>query len=233
MTGSNPQRPDRAAIETALGAFLGEIEQVPPAFSALKIKGERAYKLARRQEEVSLAARRVRVDEFQLLEVPDCDHAIFSVTCGKGTYIRSLARDLAQALGTLGHVTALRRLRVGRFAENALIPLDSLESLGHSAALADRLLPLETVLDDIPALALSDEQALRIRHGQAVPLFAVKTLAGEPVTLADLEKDQVAQDGTKAASVPAAIGCGFCRKKPVALLRYEDGRLAPVRVFNL
>ena len=127
-------RPDEAAIRAALPAFIGEIEQRPPAYSALKQEGRPAYARARAGEVVELASRRVRIDGFELESKPDRDHAVFRVDCGKGTYIRSLARDLAVLLGTVGHVAELRRLKVGRFSAQTAISLANLASLGHSPA---------------------------------------------------------------------------------------------------
>jgi tRNA pseudouridine55 synthase len=169
----SPNRPDDGAIRAALSAFRGTIQQIPPQFSALKIDGERAYALARRQQPVALAARPVDVYTFDLVEIIRTDAARFAVQSGAGTYIRALARDLAVALGTVGHVSRLRRTEVGPFTEKRAIALDKLEALGHIAAASAYLLPIRTALDDIPALALTAEEARRLRHGQAVALFPV------------------------------------------------------------
>ena len=120
-------------IEAILGQFRGEIMQVPPAFSAIKIDGERAYDLARAGEAVELAPRPVSIDRLDLVGCPDADHAVFEVECGKGTYIRSLARDMGRALGCLGHVAALRRVRVGPFLEGDMISLEKLAEMSHKA----------------------------------------------------------------------------------------------------
>lgn len=162
-------RPAAAAIEAALPAFKGPIEQVPPAFSAIRIDGERAYARARAGEAVEMQSRSVTIHEIRLLGLPDADHAELEILCSKGTYVRSLARDLARALGTVGHVSALRRTRHGPFGEAVAIPLDKLGALGHIApapGLGAHLLPLETALDDIPALAVSGEDAARLKQGQ-------------------------------------------------------------------
>jgi tRNA pseudouridine55 synthase len=213
VTGSSDVRPDRAAILAALPAFVGTIDQVPPAFSAIKIGGERAYKLARAGEAVEMVSRQVTVLRLDLLEeTPDL--ARFEVECGKGLYVRALGRDLAKALGTLGYIAELRRTRVGPFGENTAISLDKLEALGHSAAASETLLPIETVLDDIPALALNDTDAARLRQGQPVQVLGT----GFPAS-------RLPEDG--------AIALATANGKPVALARMERGMLRPVRVLNL
>lgn len=164
--------PSRAEIEAALPHFCGDISQIPPLFSAIKKDGARAYDLARAGEEFELAARQVRIDAISLLPGADAQQVRLQVDCGKGVYIRSLARDLGRFLGSCAHVGSLRRTRVGRFEEKTALGLEKLTALGHSApdlaALDACLLPLETVLDDIPALALSADAASRIKQGQAI-----------------------------------------------------------------
>ena len=210
-------RPTRAEIEAALPAFLGEIEQMPPRFSAVKLQGERAYDLARDGQEFELKKRLVEIHELTLLDIPDEDHAELEMRCGKGVYVRSLARDLGEALGTFAHVSALRRTAVGAFTEDKSISLDSLEALGHSPAAFEHLLPIETALDDIPALALSEAEALSLKRGQSVSLLS--RLYKERITALDLEVGEVV--------------CAMAKGKPVALARYEGGSLSPVRVLNL
>ncbi len=217
VTATSSVRPTAEEIEAALGGFLGEIEQVPPAFSAVKVEGRRAYALAREEKPVKLEPRTVRVDRFRLVEVPDADHAVFEVVCGKGTYIRSLARDLARRLGTFGHVAAIRRTAVGPFAEKDAISLDKLESLGHSAAALGQLLPVETVLDDIPALALTEVEADRLRQGRAIQV------------LRNADKQMV--DGLADGEIVCAMSDG----RLVALTRLDQGpvvQLHPVRVLH-
>ncbi|MEO0411099.1 MAG: tRNA pseudouridine(55) synthase TruB [Pseudomonadota bacterium] len=159
-------RPMPADLSEALKSFVGTIEQTPPAFSAIKVNGKRAYALARAGETVALKSRPV---EIHALKIVSCQahSALIDVRCGKGTYIRSLARDLAKQLGTQGHVTRLERCRVGPFALQDAISLEKLESSRHKPGL---LLALETVLDDIPALAVSGEAAQKIKHGQAIEI---------------------------------------------------------------
>ena len=208
VTAVSPVRPTDGGIRQALSAFVGDIEQVPPAFSALKIDGKRAYDLARAGEIVDLKSRRVVVERLQLVTRPDADHADFVVGCGKGTYIRSLGRDLALALGTVGHLSALRRTAAGPFREEAAISLPKLEALGHIPALLGALAPVVTALDDIPALALTEAQADRLRHGQSVLLTRDAPPFG--------------------ALVRAEVG-----NRLVALVRSDGVSLKPVRVFNL
>lgn len=217
---TSAMRPDDAAIGAALPSFLGRIMQLPPRFSALKIAGERAYDLAREGAAVELAPRPVRIDRFALVGRPDEDHAEFEVDCGKGTYVRSLARDLARQLGSVGHVSALRRLSVGRFTLDSAISLDALASLDHGAAVERLLLPIETALDDIPALALTDAEAHRLKMGQAVALLRRQ----------DRDRlDAIALDAPDGETTVLAV----CSGTPVALARIDGAELRPVRVLNL
>ncbi len=175
VANASESRPEAAAIQALLPRFVGTIEQIPPRFSAIKIGGERAYDLARDGETVEISPRAVTIYRLELLETPDPDHAVLAAECGKGTYVRALARDLGRLLGAFGHVSALRRSRVSPFSESDMISLERLESLCHRAAagegnLADLLLPVETALDDIPALAVSPADAARLNRGQAVLL---------------------------------------------------------------
>ncbi len=171
IIATSPARPSDAEIEAALPAFRGEIMQVPPIYSAIKVAGERAYDLARGGQVVELAPRPARIDRFELESRPDADTAVFRVESGKGVYMRSLARDLARACGTLGHIATLRRMRVGPFHEKDAIPLDKLLAVGDIPPPSpDLLLPVATALADIPALALSEAETARLMHGQALSL---------------------------------------------------------------
>lgn len=208
VTATSGVRPDDAAIAGALAAFCGEIEQMPPVFSALKVEGQRAYDLARAGETVELKPRKVLIERLEFLGRPDRDHADFVVGCGKGTYIRSLGRDLALALGTVGHLSMLRRTVAGPFREAAAISLPKLEALGHIPALFGALAPVATALDDIPALAVTEAQADRLRQGQPVLLTRDAPPSG--------------------ALVRAELG-----DRLVALVRSDGTALKPVRVFNL
>jgi tRNA pseudouridine55 synthase len=219
VTATSTVRPDAAAITAALPAFTGVIQQVPPDYSAIKVAGQRAYDLARRKEAVELAARPVHVVSFTLLATPDSEHARFRVECGKGTYIRALVRDLAPVLGTLGHISVLRRTQTGPFTENGAISLENLEALGHKAADSEFLLPTRTVLADIPALALTEEEARRMIQGQAIalwPLVKRSPLIGPNGT--GLEQGTPVQ--------------ALCGDKLIAVAEVGNGMIRPVRVLN-
>jgi len=211
---THDHRPDRDAIRRALAAFTGAIQQVPPDYSAIKVGGQRAYAMARRDEKVDLAPREVIVSRFDLTSTPDPDHACFEVACGKGTYIRALVRDLAQALGTVGHISQLRRTKCGVFSESGAISLANLEALGHKAADSAYLLPVTTVLDDIPALALTDEEARRVSLGQAIALWPVAKRS--PLT----------------GLSPGMAVQAKCGDKLIAVAEVGDGMVRPVRVMN-
>ena len=208
-------RPVETEIRNALPQFVGEIMQVPPVYSAIKIDGQRAYDLARNGEDIELVARPIYIAKLELVAIQDADNAIFSVVSGKGAYMRGLARDLARALGTVGHIASLRRTAVGPFREIDTISLDELDSFGQSPAASGGLRPVETPLDDIPALALTEQEAARLRNGQAVSL----------IQKADLERISAFKDGETVLAT--ATG------KPVALARYGAGQVRPVRVLHI
>lgn len=219
IVGESAARPDATAIIAALPSFTGTILQRPPSYSAIKVAGRRAHALARAGEAPELAARPVAIAALRLLGMPDPDHADFEAEVGAGTYIRSLAGDLAAALGTLGHVATLRRLRVGRFAEEQAISLERAVALGHSLAASEHLLPIETALDDIPALAVTAEEAARLRHGQRVALRNPR----ERLLTGPVDADGIAE-----GTVVSARHDGVA----VALARIEAGALRPVRIIN-
>jgi tRNA pseudouridine55 synthase len=215
VTARSAARPAPADVEAALGAFVGEIDQVPPAFSAIKLNGERAYDLARAGLAPQLEPRRVRIDSLRLLGAPDADHVELELDCGKGTYVRALARDLAAATGAVGHVSRLRRLRVGPFTAERAIGLERLEELCHRGDVLGALLPVETALDDIPALAVTDEDAFRLSQGRSVVLLprqveTLKVRLGASRTVSALSGQRI-----------------------VALCEMRAGRLEPTRVFHL
>lgn len=168
VTATSDVRPDEAAIRQALPQFTGDISQTPPAFSAIKLDGERAYDIARSGGVPELTARQVTIHRLELTGMPDPDHAAFSVTCGKGMYVRALARDLAIKLGTYGHVSALRRTRVGPFTLAKAISLENLADLSHKEAALTALLALGAALDDIPGLQLTASEAQILRAGQSL-----------------------------------------------------------------
>jgi tRNA pseudouridine55 synthase len=213
VTATSDARPTDAAIEAALAAFRGEIMQVPPAFSAIKVAGERAYDLAREGTPPELPPRPARIDRFDLVARPDAETAEFAVASGKGVYMRSLARDLARAVGTVGHISALRRLRVGPFTEAMAVPLDKAGPPDDNAAAHGPLLAVETALADIPALALTQAEASPLHDGQAISLIP---LLGRIPEAAD-------PDG----GLVRAIAGG----RTVALARLQDGMLHPVRLL--
>ncbi|SNR32543.1 tRNA pseudouridine(55) synthase TruB [Paracoccus sediminis] len=198
-------RPDRAAIESVLPAFTGDIMQVPPAFSAVKVDGERAYDLAREGEELDLAARPLWVESLTLLDC-DADSARLEMICGKGGYVRSIARDLGRALGCLGHVAHLRRTWSGPFEAGDAVPFDRIDRDAQDW-LDTRLLPLEVALADLPMLRATPEGAVRIRNGNPGQVTGTADW-GDLVWVADA-------------------------RGPVCIGRYQGGLVQPERVFNL
>ena len=215
-TATSPVRPSPDEIEAVLARFTGEIDQRPPVYSAIKVDGRRSYDLAREDRAPVLEMRKVRIDSIALVEAADPDHASFDVACGKGAYMRSLARDIAEALGTVGHIAALRRTAVGTFTADEAISLEHLRDVGHSPARFEQcLLSVVTALDDIPALALADLEADRLRSGRAVQVLRT----------ADRALIETLDDG--------AILCAMDGQTPVALTRLEGMEIHPVRVFNL
>ena len=213
-TATSDVRPTREQVEAALPAFVGEIQQIPPDYSAVKVDGERAYDLARAGTAMELKPRAVTIHSARVSDVPDVDHIELEIECGKGTYVRAIVRDLAEALGACAHVSQLRRTRVGPFGEDRAITLENLENLSHKAALPEVLLPVETALDDIPALAVTAEDAFRLAQGRPIVLVPrqVETLKAR---LTGGSRLVSAMDGTRL----------------VALAEMRAGRLNPVRVF--
>lgn len=215
VTETSDIRPSAEQIAAVLPRFTGAIQQVPPAYSAIKVDGERAYDLARAGEAVELKARTIHIKALRYLGGPDADHGDFEVECGKGTYVRSLGRDIAVALGTLAHISVLRRVACGPFNEGNAIPLDKFAELGQGPALRSYLLPVKTALDDIPALALSEVEAQRLQSGQALSVHRLTHALPDGVR--DPEQVFRAMDG----------------ERLVALARIEDGAVRSVRVMNL
>lgn len=207
-------RPDDDAIRRALPAFTGQIMQAPPRYSAVKVGGKRAYNLARADEAPDLPPRPVEVMDLRLERRLDDDSAEFTAETGKGVYVRAIARDLAAALGTVGHVSALRRLRVGPFRVEDAITLEELEALAHIGPESVFLLPTDRSLADIPALSVSEQEAAALRNGQALRLFSA----------ADLSRIAGFHDGM---TVRARMG-----EVLVAVARYDSGTVRPVRVVN-
>jgi tRNA pseudouridine55 synthase len=209
VTAQSPERPDEEHIFMALSSFVGRIMQTPPAYSAIKIDGKRAYDLARAGKEPEMKSRPVTIHALDLVKMIDRDHASFRVACGKGTYVRALARDLAEDLGTYGHLTALRRTKVGRFSVENAISLEKLEELSHNGAANTALLDVGSALDDIPGLILSDSEAQHLRAGQSLLIRPdQKNLMEAPVIMARH------------------------RGVPIALVKAEAGSFCVVRGFN-
>lgn len=200
-------RPDDDTIKEALAAFIGDIEQVPPQFSAVKIDGERAYKRARDGEEMEIAARPLHVDSLLLTDRPDADHVTLEMVCGKGGYVRSIARDLGEALACYGHVRELRRIWSGPFEAQVALTLEQVEALARTPALDAHLLPLENGLDDLPMVTTTAEGAQRLRNGNPGLVFAHDVEYG---------------DECWAAFEGRAVAVG----------RFKAGELHPTRVFN-
>jgi tRNA pseudouridine55 synthase len=220
VTGTSDVRPDKAAIEAMLPRFTGALTQTPPAYSAIKVAGERAYDLARQGEEVTLEARPVQVYEARLVEAGP-DQAVFEILCGKGTYVRSWVRDIAQALGTLGYVSQLRRTRIGGFLEKDAVGLETLTPFMHSPAAFAYLKPLSTALDGIPALAVTGSDTVRLRSGNPILIRA---------NLFARMKDGFANDGGIQGQT---VFLTDETDAPVALAEIADGELRPFRVFQL
>jgi tRNA pseudouridine55 synthase len=200
-------RPSQEQIQKVLPDFIGKISQVPPAFSAVKINGKRAYAMARGGKEVVLEPREITVHNLELLGMSDQDHATFKCHCGKGTYIRSLARDIALKLGTYGHVSYLRRTAVGAFDEKNAISLDFLENMSHKGHVEESIFPLDWVLDDIPDLVLTAEEEGRFCHGQR------------------LLKEGLVEDET--------FVCRNSNGGLLGLAKAVEGLLKPVRMLNI
>ena len=211
-TATSDQRPSVADIEALLPRFTGEIMQVPPSFSAIKIEGNRAYDLAREGEHVVLEPRPVYIDALRLVETIDDATSVFEAECGKGTYVRALARDMGRMLGCRGHVIALRRTQVGPFHEDDAVTMEELRQVAEQDgpdALMRYVLPVEAALDDIPALMVTPSDAATLNRGQAVLIRG------------------------RDAPILSGPMYAICKGRIVALGEVEKGALKPTRVFNL
>lgn len=218
VIATSDHRPTAEDITALLAQYTGEIQQIPPNFSAIKINGERAYDIARDGEIPELKPRTVYIEELELLEAR-ADDADFTMTCGKGTYVRSLARDIGNDLGTKGFISALRREKVGNFTAKDAISLDKLSDMDYVSARSECLLPLQIVLDDIPALDLKEEETTRIRNGQALSF----------VSRPDFERLTKIGLGSKESTIALATH----DDAPVALIEQTRADVKPVRVFNM
>jgi tRNA pseudouridine55 synthase len=219
VTGTSDKRPTREEIEAAIPHLVGEVQQTPPIYSAIKVDGERAYDLARDGETVVLDSRQVFIRSVRLICLPDADTAEFEMVCGKGTYVRAWVRDLALATGGLGYVSQLRRLAIGNFNVSRAVGLETLKGFMHSPAAFEHLLPLSTALDGIPALAVTGQDAVRLK-------------SGNPVMVRPREFARIAEaaegDDLQGLTVFLSTGDG----EPVALAEFAEGELRPFRVFN-
>lgn len=206
--GTSDLRPDDEAIKAALAKFIGDIEQVPPQFSAVKIDGQRAYKRAREGEAMDLAARPLFVESLLLTDRPDADHVTLEMVCGKGGYVRAIARDLGQHLGCLGHVRNLRRVWSGPFDAAEGLTLDQITEMARTPELDEHLLPIEAGLEDLPEVKATAEGASRLRNGNPGMVIATDVEYG---------------DECWASFNGQAVAVG----------RFRGGELHPSRVFNL
>jgi len=223
ITDTSDKRPAEDEVTALLPNYTGEIDQTPPQFSAIKIDGQRAYDLARKGEEVAIKTRNVYIESFTLDEHTG-EQSIFTVHCGKGTYVRALARDMGAVLGCYGHIIALRRLSVGPFHEKDAISLDILEEMHDSAASNEAildpsywegaLLPLESALDDIPALPLSKDEAAKLKNGQVVSLISKG-------------------DFHRVEGMNGQIALALLDDQPIGLVDIAGPSVKPARIFNL
>lgn len=212
VTKTSDSRPSTEDIEALLPRFRGQIQQVPPAFSAIKIDGERAYDLARDGEQVVLEPRTVFIERFALVDQPDASTSVFEAECGKGTYVRALARDMGRILGCYGHVIALRRTRVGPFDEATSVTMEEITAAaesGEAGALQKLLAPVEAALSDLPELIVSQTDAASLTRGQPVLI--------------------------RGRDAPILTGPAFATSKGrlIALGELDKGALHPTRVFNI
>jgi tRNA pseudouridine55 synthase len=223
VIATSAHRPCREDIVAMLPRFTGEIMQVPPDYSAIKVEGERAYDLAREGEDFVLEARPILIHTAKLVDMPDADRAVFQVACGKGSYIRAWVRDLARALGTVGHVSALRRLRVGPFSIESAISLETLEGFGHSPAALEHVRPIATALDGILALAVTEPDSVRLRSGN--PILIRAPHFQRLVEQGGLNETQTDLQGL-------TVFLSTAKGEPVALAEVAQGELRPFRVFT-
>lgn len=207
VTQTSDARPTLDDIENILDDYVGDINQTPPQFSAVKIAGERAYKIARRGEQIEIASRTVAIEDIAIVAQPDATHTVFEVTCGKGTYVRALARDMGRQLGCFGHIVRLRRTAVAQFDEAQAITLDDLR-MADAVTLAQCLRPIDVALGSLPHFAVSDTDAALLMRGQPVLM--------------------------RGRDAPVTTGAGYatCRGEMVALVDAVKGTLNPSRVFN-
>lgn len=220
VTATSDIRPTRAQIEAVLPEFIGDIQQIPPQFSAIKIDGQRAYDLARKGEEIELKARTVTVDELEITEFHE-DWVDLRLHCGKGTYVRSIARDLAEKLGTCGYVSVLRRLYVGPFSIDDAISLDFLEKHAKNPLLEDYLLPIEKALDDILVFPITQEEASKLAQGLRIRLISKQDL------------NRFEQAGVDVDPNKETLALARTPSSPFGLVKIIGTEVRPERLFNL
>lgn len=217
---TSDKRPAQAEVESLLSGFLGEIEQTPPQFSAIKVDGERAYDLARDGETVELKSRIVYIESLEIIS-HTAGETTFRCICGKGTYVRSLARDMGLKLGCFGYISALERASVGPFALESAISLDIFQNPDDKPSPEQVLLPLQTALDDIPVLALREQEAARLKNGNGL------TFLSKP----DLER--MSQAGIEWEGRNIVTALVTYDKKAIAIVEVEGPELHPIRIFNV
>jgi tRNA pseudouridine55 synthase len=220
ITGMSDKRPTAEEIDSAIPRLVGLVSQTPPVYSAIKVDGDRAYDLARDGETVVLEPRMIFIRSVRLLGQSDPDRAEFEMICGKGTYVRAWARDLAREVGTLGYVSQLRRMAIGNFTVERAIGLDTLTGFMHSPAAFEHLRPLSTALDGIPALAVTGQDAVRLKSGNPILV--------RPREFARIAESAHSDDDLQGLTVYLSTGEG----EPVALAAFAEGELRPFRVFN-
>ena len=210
ITKTGGKYPTKEEILAVLPRFIGEIIQIPPAYSAIKINGKRAYDLARQGESVAIPERKIHIFELELLEIIDDSQVRLRVTCSKGTYVRTLGADIAESLGTYGYLTALRRTKCGNFSLSDTILLENLKNIEYLGERQKKILPVLTCLCDITVIAVKEEDATKLRQGQSISpkSYEISTLMG---------KDAVAT----------------LDNQPVAVVRIDERKISPIRVFNL
>ena len=218
VIASSKNRPTEDQILNIISSFLGDISQKPPIYSAIKINGQRSYKLARQNLFVEHYSRKVKIYKLTLKKILNIDSAQFEVVCSKGTYVRSLAKDIAEKLKTKGHITELRRLSVGNFVVKDTIFMDFSKEIIHSPSVLDKILPIEAALDDIPALLLTKHEARKLKLGQKIDFesleFKKKFIKRFPDHM-NFEKI-----------------CAFYDHNLIAIIKIEEGLVKPKRIIN-
>jgi tRNA pseudouridine55 synthase len=223
VVATSDVRPTQGQVADVLPRFVGEIDQIPPDYSAIKVDGQRAYDLAREGVVLALKPRRVTIHSAQVVAAPDDGHVEIEVHCGKGVYVRAIVRDLAEALSACGHVSALRRLRVGRFSIDNAIALEKLVEMVQEDDSSEVLLPVETALDDIPALALTTEDAFRLKQGRSIVLLPRQV---EALRVRLVPRTVGGQDVSRTVLTTH-------QGRAQALCELRAGRLNPTRIFHL